>query len=185
VLRQRPKIALLAGALAFAGSIAWGADPQPASPAVKVLTVGGASLSLSWDPKWIVSDATADADSTEFHTADPLQMSVQLSVGRIPAGAKPEAFRSYVMDKASQEFLQQSVEKSLDVKPIGSGELRGSKVCATDRAPRPKEYKYVCQGVLTGGDAAVIFTLLYNDSGKSAATKAASALEGLQFSKGA
>jgi hypothetical protein len=185
VLRQRPKIALLAGALAFAGSMAWGADPQPASPAVKVLTVGGASLSLSWDPKWIVSDATADADSTEFHTADPLQMSVQLSVGRIPAGAKPEAFRSYVMDKASQEFLQQSVEKSLDVKPIGSGELRGSKVCATDRAPRPKEYKYVCQGVLTGGDAAVIFTLLYNDSGKSAATKAASALEGLQFSKGA
>jgi hypothetical protein len=184
VLRQKPRIALLAGALALAGSIAWGADPQPASPAVKVLTVGGASLSLSWDPTWIVSDS-AVADSAEFHAADPLQMSVQLSVGQIPAGAKPEAFRSYVMDKASQEFLQQSVEKSLDVKPIGSGELRGSKVCATDRAPKPKEYKYVCQGVLTGGDAAVIFTLLYNDSGKAAATKAASALEGLQFSKGA
>ncbi len=171
--------------LLLAGSIAWGADPQPASPAVKVLTVGGASLSLSWDPKWIVSDSAPDADSTEFHTSDPLQMSVQLSVGQIPAGAKPEAFRSYVMDKASQEFLQQSVEKSLDVKPIGSGELRGSKVCATDRAPKPKEYKYVCQGVLTGGDAAVIFTLLYNDSGKAAAEKAASALEGVQFSKGA
>jgi hypothetical protein len=52
-------------------------------------------------------------------------------------------------------------------------------------APKPKEYKYVCQGVLTGGDAAVIFTLLYNDSGKAAAEKAASALEALQFSKGA
>ncbi len=183
--RPRQQIALLAGVLAFAGPIAWGADPQPASPAVKVLTVGGASLSLSWDPKWIVSESTADADSAEFHSADPLQMSVQLSVGQIPSGATPEAFRSYVMDKASQEFLQQSVEKSLDVKPIGSGELRGSKVCATDRAPKPKEYKYVCQGVLTGGDAAVVFTLLYNESGKAAAAKAASALEALQFSKGA
>ncbi len=75
-------------------------------------------------------------------------MSVQLSVEarslRVPS---PEAFRSYVMDKASKEFLEQSVEKSLDVKPIGSGELRGSKVCATDRAPKPKEYKYVCQGI--------------------------------------
>ena len=183
--RPGPQIAFLAGMLALAGSSAWGADPQPASPAVKVLTVGGASLSLSWDPKWVVSESAPDADSTEFHAADPLQMSVQLSVGQIPAGAAPEAFRSYVMDKASKEFLQQSVEKSLDVKPIGSGELRGSKVCATDRAPKPKEYKYVCQGVLTGGDAAVIFTLLYNDSGKAAAAKAASALEGLQFSKGA
>ncbi len=185
MLRPRPKIALLAGAFALAGSIAWGADPQPASPAVKVLTVGGASLSLSWDPKWIVSESAPDADSAEFHSADPLQMSVQMSVGQIPAGAAPEAFRSYVMDKSSEDFLQQSVEKSLDVKPIGSGELRGSKVCATDRAPKPKEYKYVCQGVLTGGDAAVIFTLLYNDSGKAAAEKAASALEALQFSKGA
>ena len=183
--RQRPRIAFLAGALALAGSIAWGADPQPASPAVKVLAVGGASLSLSWDPKWIASESAPDADTTEFHTADPQQMSVQLSVGQIPAGATPEAFRSYVMDNASKEFLQQSVEKSLDVKPFGSGELRGSKVCATDRAPKPKEYKYVCQGVLTGGDAAVIFTLLYNDSGKAAAEKAARALEALQFSKGA
>jgi hypothetical protein len=185
VLRPRPRSAFLAGVLAFAGSIAWGADPQPVSPAVKVLTVGGASLSLSWDPKWIVSESAPDADSAEFHSADPQQMSVQLSVGQIPAGAAPEAFRSYVMDKASKEFLQQSVEKSLDVKSFGSGELRGSKVCATDRAPRPKEYKYVCQGVLTGDDTAVIFTLLYNDSGQATAEKALAALEALQFSKGA
>ena len=183
--RSIPQSALLAGVLALAGSIAWGADPQPASPAVKVITVGGASLSLSWDPKWIASESAPDADSAEFHTADPLQMSVQLSVGQLPEGATPEAFRSYVMDKASKEFLQQSVEKSLEVKPFGNGELRGSKVCATDRAPKPKEYKYVCQGVLTGEDGAVIFTLLYNDTGKATAAKAASALEALQFSKGA
>jgi hypothetical protein len=184
VPRPGPQIGLLAVALLCAGSIAWGADPQPVPPAVKVLTVGGASLSLSWDPKWVSSETAPGADSAEFHTPDPLQMSVQLSVGQIPAGATPEAFRSYVMDNSSREFLKQSVEKSLDVKPFGSGERRGSKVCATDRAPKPKEYKYVCQGVLTSGDAAVIFTLLYNDSGKAAAAKAGSALEALQFSKG-
>jgi hypothetical protein len=108
VPRPAPQIGFIAGVLALAGSIAWGADPQPASPAVKVLTVGGASLSLKWDLKWISSAGAPDADTAEFHTDDRL----------------------------------------------------------------------------TGGDAAVIFTVLYNDSGQATATKALGALEALQFSKG-
>jgi hypothetical protein len=36
-------------------------------------------------------------------------------------------------------------------------------------------------GIVTYRGSAVIFTLLYNDSGKADANKALSALEGLQF----
>ncbi len=141
---------------------------------------------MNWDSRWSVQDATADApDTVRFQTADPLQMTVSMSVGTVPADADANEFRAYFMDKTSQEFLQQSVEKELKVEPFGSGEVRGSKVCATDRAPKPDEYKYVCQGILTHRGSAVIFTLLYNDSGKADAKKALAALEALQFTTSA
>lgn len=159
---------------------------QAAAPATKVFTVGGVSVSINWDSSWTVQDAAPDApDTVRFQTADPLQMTVSLSVGQVPANADANEFRAYVMDKTSEEFLRQSVEKELKVEPFGSGEIRGSKVCATDRAPKPDEYKYVCQGIVTHRGSVVIFTMLYNDAGKADAKKALAALEGLQFTTSA
>jgi hypothetical protein len=159
---------------------------QAAAPTTKVFTVGGISFSINWDSRWTVSDAPADTpDTVRFQTVDPLQMSVTVSVGQVPPEADANEFRAFVMEKSSEEFLQQSVEKELKVEPFGSGEIRGSKVCATDRAPKPDEYKYVCQGILTHRGSAVIFTLLYNDAGKGDAKKALAALEALKFTTSA
>jgi len=176
---MKPSPRIFGITLMLAAAVSWGAS-------TKVFTLGGVSLSMNWDSRWTVQDAASDAPETvRFQTADPLQMTVSLSVGPVPANADANDFRAYVMDKTSQEFLQQSVEKELKVEPFGGGEVRGSKVCATDRAPKPDEYKYVCQGILTYRGSTVIFTLLYNDSGKADAKKALAALEALQFTTSA
>ena len=149
---------------------------------MKAFTLGGVSLSMRWDSRWTLQDPAADApDAVKFQSPDALQMSTLLSAGQVPPDADESEFRAAVMDKTSKEFLQQSVEKELKVESFGSGDIHGSKVCATDSAPKPNEYKYICQGILTHGGDAVIFTLLYNDSGKADANQALSALEGLQF----
>ena len=178
-MHVNPSVRAFGITLLLVSAVTWGAN-------TKVFTISGVSVSMNWDSRWSVQDATADApDTVRFQTADPLQMTVSMSVGQVPADADANEFRAYVMDKTSQEFLQQSVEKELKIEPFGSGEARGSKVCATDRAPKPDEYKYVCQGILTHRGSAVIFTLLYNDSGKADAKKALAALEALQFTTSA
>jgi hypothetical protein len=185
-MQLKPLLRIFGVTLLLAAAVSWGADPKTAPPTTKVFTVGGLSFSMNWDSRWTVQDAPPDApDTLLFQTADPLQMSVTLSVGQVPADIDANEFRALVMDKTSKEFLQQSVEKELKVEPFGTGEVRGSRVCATDRAPKPGEYKYVCQGILTHHDSAVIFTVLYNDSGKADAKKALAALEALQFTTSA
>ena len=178
-MHMKPSLRVFGITLLLVATVSWGAD-------TKVFTISGVSLSMNWDSRWTVQDAAPDApDMVRFQTADPLRMTVTLSVGTVPDYAEANDFRAFIMDKASQEFLQQSVEKELKVEPFGSGEVRGSKVCATDRAPKPDEYKYVCQGIITASGSAVIFTLLYNDSGKADAKKALAALEALQFTTSA
>ena len=179
---MRPLLHAVGISLLLVGAVSWAASPKSASPSTKAFTLGSVSVSMNWDSHWTIQDAAPGApDTVKFQTTDPLQMSVLLSAGQVPPDVDENEFRAAVMEKTSEEFLRQSVEKELKVEPIGSGDVHGSMVCATDRAPKPTEYKYICQGVLTSHGSAVIFTLLYNDSGKADANKALTALEGLQF----
>ena len=179
---MKPLLRVVGISLLLVGAVSWAAKPKSESAATKAFTLGGVSVSMSWDSHWTVQDPAPDApDTVKFQSADALQMSALLSAGQVPPDADESEFRAAVMDKTSKEFLQQSVEKELKVEPFGSGDVHGSKVCATDRAPKPNEYKYICQGILTHAGDAVIFTLLYNDSGKADANMALTALEGLQF----
>jgi len=179
---MKPLLRAVGILLLLVGAVSWAANPRAESSSTKAFTLAGVSVSMNWDSHWTIQDAAPEAPETvKFQTTDPLKMSVLLSAGQVPPDADENEFRAAVMDKSTEEFLRQSVEKELKVEPIGSGEVHGSKVCATDRAPKPNEYKYVCQGILTSHGSAVVFTLLYNDSGKADADKALSALEGLQF----
>jgi hypothetical protein len=89
----------------------------------------------------------------------------------------------HVIDSAVKEFQKSSVEKKLEPKAFSKDGTRGYTVCATDRAPKPDEFKYVCQGIATNEEVAVIFTVLYNEPGKNSAEKARAALEALQIVK--
>src|SRR5262245_42811319 len=120
--RRPPLSGILAGTLLLASSISWGADPQPAPPAVRVLTVGGASLSLAWDPAWKVVEGAQDfGETVHFETANPLHMHATLNVGPVPPDADPDQWVSAVLDQTAKGLLKQSVEKELTVQPFGQG----------------------------------------------------------------
>ena len=87
-----------------------------------------------------------------------------------------------VMEKTVKEFQPQSVEKELRSEAVRErAKSAAIRVCATDRAPKPEEYKYVCQGIPPTVSSAVIFTILYNESGKvQVRRRRVAALEALQ-----
>lgn len=76
---------------------------------------------------------------------------------------------------ASAEQIRQSVQRAADqVKPQAAEsylvveELTGAKgpgyyFSATDKAPKPEEFKYLTQGMLLVGELAVSFSILTND----------------------
>ena len=172
-------------ALILAAAAASSANPKPAPPTLKVLTVGGVAVSLKWDPAWIADvDPKGEREVASFNAADKLQMLTNLTMGPIPPDATPDAFRAWFMDKTSKDLLRQSVEKELKMKSFGAAGAEGVRACATDRAPKPDEYRYICQGVVTHEGHVLIFTVLYNDAGKAAADEAVAALEALQFPQG-
>jgi hypothetical protein len=161
---------------------------QAAAPESKVLKVGTTSISLAWDSAWQVGQTGSGAppNTAQFQLANPHDMLVLLSAEAKPsADADVEAYMKLVIGKAIGEYQSVAVEKKLEPRMYSNGAMRGQVVCATDRAPKPEEYKYVCQGISTNGDVALIYTVLYNDPGKAQAEKATKALEGAQITQGA
>jgi hypothetical protein len=161
---------------------------QAAAPESRVLKVGATSLSLPWDSAWQVGapGAGAPPNTAQFQLANPHDMLVLLSAEAKPSpDADVNDYIKIVIDKAIAEFQPVAVEKKLEPRAYSNGSMRGQVVCATDRAPKAEEYKYVCQGISTNGDVALIYTVLYNDPGKAQAEKATKALEGAQITQGA
>lgn len=167
-----PTLRAVGLALAFAGvaCVAQGATPES-----KALKVGATTVSLDWDAAWQESQSG-------FQAANPHDMTVLLSAQAKPSpDADVDAYVKAVIGKAIEEFQPIAVEQKLEPRTYSNGGTRGQTVCATDRAPKPEEYKYVCQGITTNGDVALNFMVLYNDAGKAQAEKATRALEASQL----
>ncbi len=157
---------------------------QAAAPESKVLKVGATSVSLPWDSAWQVAPTGGGAppNTAQFQLANPHDMLVLLSAEAKPSpDADADAYMKLVIDKAIADYQGLAVEKKLEPRSFSNGGTRGHVVCATDRAPKPEEYKDVCQGIATDDKVAVIFTVLYNDPGKVQAEKATKALEASQI----
>jgi hypothetical protein len=73
---------------------------------------------------------------------------------------------------AAKNAEPESVEGSLPLKELTGTEGRGFYFFATDRAPKPGEYKYMTQGILRTGMIGLAFTVLTND-GQEAVRSAA------------
>ena len=165
------------------GGAAW--VSLAASPATQVLTAGEVAISLDWDSSWQVEPAGGGAppNSVQFHTPDGSHMLVMVTADTPPPGVDVEAHMKSAADGSAREFLAQSVEKELPVESFKSGDTHGYQVCATDRAPKPGEYKYICQGIAAAAGKLVVFTVLYNEPGKAQAARAVKALQALQIAK--
>lgn len=68
-----------------------------------------------------------------------------------------------MVEHAAEDAKSQSIEKSLTVKELRSGAHIGYYFSATDRAPKPDEYKYLTQGMFGLGEMFITFTILTND----------------------
>jgi DsbC/DsbD-like thiol-disulfide interchange protein len=67
------------------------------------------------------------------------------------------------VEGAAAEAQPQAVEPKLTVKALGGASGHGFYFTATDRAPKPGEFKYLAQGMILVGDITLAFTVLTND----------------------
>ena len=74
--------------------------------------------------------------------------------------------------EAAKHAALQSVERILPIREITGADGRGFYFAATDRAPKPGEYKYLKQGILRVGAIALAFTVLTNE-GEDAVVRSA------------
>src|SRR5690349_13648283 len=182
-MRSLPSLRSIGFGVALAGA-AWATFA--AAPASKVIKLGDAAISIAWDKAWVEGAPGADAPQNAggFHAPDPLHMSVMLTA-HAPPGTEgiDEAMRTMVEGNA-KETLSSAVETDLPVEAFKNGDTHGYQFCATDKAPKPDEWKYICQGMASVGSWVVGYTVLYNDPGKAQAMKAVKALQAMQVSTG-
>jgi len=95
-------------------------------------------------------------------------------VGGGPAGggAQDDAKIKSMVASAAKSAEAQSVEGSLALQSLVGAAGRGYYFRATDRAPKPGEWKYLAQGMLPTGGVTLAFTILTND-GQAPIEKAA------------
>ena len=77
-----------------------------------------------------------------------------------------EEIRSQVA-KAAADAKAEAVEKTIPVLELQGDSGGGYYFSATDRAPKPGEYKYMTQGMIRIGELATTFTILSNDGAGS------------------
>jgi hypothetical protein len=65
--------------------------------------------------------------------------------------------------ESAEQVRPQAVEKVIEVKDLKGSAAVGYYFTATDRAPKPGEFKYMTQGMIRVGDLMVVFTVLTND----------------------
>jgi hypothetical protein len=79
----------------------------------------------------------------------------------VPVATK-EAVRQNVQ-RAAEDLKSQAVETTIPIVEFTGAGGPGFYFSATDKAPKPDEYKYLTQGMLKVGELAVTFTILSNE----------------------
>jgi len=81
------------------------------------------------------------------------------------------------VEQGAQGVKAQSVEKELPVVEFQGRTGPGFYFSATDRVPKPGEYKFVTQGIVRVGELTVTFTILTNDGQEAVVKHALDALK--------
>jgi hypothetical protein len=91
----------------------------------------------------------------------------------LPSG---EAIRQQVQ-RAAESAKSQAVEETLKVMELQGSSGRGYYFSATDKAPKPGEYKFMTQGIMRVGELIATFTIHTNDSQKEVVNDALTMLK--------
>jgi len=154
-------LALLLGAVA---SQAWAED-------IRIPVPGGGALVLPLPDGWRSARESGPVPTVSLTPASGGSFQVLVSPlvgpeGRL-APSSPDFLQRYV-EGAASEARAQAVEKSLSIQNFGSGNVQGNYFSATDRAPKPGEYKYLTQGSMSVSGLPVGFTILSNGNPRGA-----------------
>jgi hypothetical protein len=128
------------------------------------LTTGGAlvlPVPAGWKYVRQSGDIPTIALTPESGNAFVVLVSPLVRADGVTAPADADSLRSFVSSGA-QKALAQSIEKSLPVQDLRGGNAQGSYFSATDRAPKPGEFKYLTQGAVAIQGLPVSFTVLSN-----------------------
>lgn len=82
--------------------------------------------------------------------------------GASPDFATPEGMKKLVQNAITQ-VSPQAVEKTIEIQEM-KGVNTGYYFSVTDKAPKPGEYKYMTQGIITINELLATFTILTNDA---------------------
>ena len=80
------------------------------------------------------------------------------------------------VEAAAAEIRSQAVESELAVRELNGVSGHGYYFRATDRAPKPDEFKYLAQGMVQVGEITLAFTVLTNDGQSGVVDSALQAL---------
>ena len=82
------------------------------------------------------------------------------------------------VERSAEVARTQAVEKELRIVEFQGRSGPGFYFSATDRAPKPGEFKFLTQGIVRVGELAVTFTILTNDGQEAVVKQALEALKG-------
>jgi hypothetical protein len=138
---------------------------------LRISVPGGGALVLPMPEGWRSATRSGPVPTVSLTPASGGSFQVLVSPLVAPDGrvapTSPDALRRTV-EGAANEAKSQSVEKSLPIQSFGSGKVQGNYFSATDRAPKPGEFKYLTQGSMSVNGLPVGFTILSNGNPQAA-----------------
>ena len=95
----------------------------------------------------------------------PFQVSVTPVARQKPGASADTAIRMrHSVQQSADKVKPSAIEQYLPVEPLTGAPGPGYYFSATDREPKPGEFKYLTQGMLLVGDVVVGFSILTNDA---------------------
>ena len=138
---------------------------------VRVSVPGGGALVLPAPEGWRNGRQPGPVPTVSLTPASGNSFQVMVSPLVAPDGGVAPASRESLrrlVEAGANEAKSQAVEKSLPIQSFGSGEVQGNYFSATDRAPKPGEFKYMTQGAMSVSGLPVAFTILSNGNPQAA-----------------
>ena len=144
----------------------WFAAASAFAGETQIPVSGWGTLSLAVPDGWRQQLEKRQATTTATFTPDAgngftVMVSPLPFVQGSSAPVTQDSVRRYVAASAEQAKAQ-SVESSIPLRSFPAGAAFGSYFSATDRAPKPGEYKYMTQGLIAIEGQPVAFTILTN-----------------------
>jgi len=142
------------------------------------------SLELVVPPAWddtVDQPADGGPPTIQLHPREgaPFEIFITPDWPDAPDATVPdaEALRETVRG-AAERMRDQAVEETIEIRRLQGESGVGFYFVATDREPKPEEFKYMNQGALQVGDLTVIFTILTNDGQDAVIEEAFAMLKG-------